>query len=156
MPDSSVESRKGWLEVRIDRSELSAPAGSLRGSRRVRGQCQGEGSSNGEVAKVARVFDGACRAMRLGGAPSLGRPSPERGMASEAAIGSESQQAIAMLFAQPKLAGNSAEVELACGGSRRRARCRLFNEPVSVKLLTIVGMANDCREVVPHAGRYFL
>ena len=94
--------------------------------------------------------------MSLGGAPSLGRPSPKRGMASETAVGSEIQQAVAILFAQPQLAGNSTEVELACGGSRRRARCRLFNEPVSVKLLTIVRVANDCREVVTHAERYFL
>ncbi len=77
-------------------------------------------------------------------------------MVSETAVGSEIQQAVAVLFAQPELAGNSTEVELAGGGLRRRACCRLFNEPVTVQFLTIAAVANDCREVVTHAVRYFL
>lgn len=77
-------------------------------------------------------------------------------MASETAIGSEAEQAVSVLFAQPNLAGNATEVELAGGGSRRGARCRLFNEPVTVQVLTIAAVADYCREVVPHAERCFL
>ena len=63
-------------------------------------------------------------------------------MASEIAISGEVYQAVAVVFAQSKLAGDPTELELTCQRSSGRARCRVLNEPVTVHLLSILGATN--------------
>ena len=73
-------------------------------------------------------------------------------MESQTAIGNELFQAFAVLSAQPNLAGNATEVELACDGSISRMRCRSLNQPVAVNLIPGLPGVGQAPEIVALRG----